>query len=122
MSKNSLYLIVAFALAATAASFFITRNSSQSCVTIQAVETASSPTEETLHAKVHGYPMSYYQEPMPLNCMSGFASPSTSTFNTTHLAYDFLIWLGVALLLFFPPILYRWWSGPKMLGDNVRRS
>lgn len=122
MSKNSLYLIVAIALAATAASFFIVRNSSsQSCTTIQAVETASAPTEEKLHAKVHGYPLGYYQEPLPLNCMSGYTSPSRSIFNTAHLAYDFLIWLGVTILLFLPSTLFKWWRGPRMLGDFRRR-
>lgn len=122
MSKNSLYLIVAIALGATAGSFFITRNSSQACTVMRAIPAASSPIEEQAHAAARGYPFWYYQEPLPLSCMSGNNVAVGGTFNTASLAYDFLIWLMAALLLCLPSALFRWWRGPRMLGDNVRHA
>jgi len=85
-----------------------------------AIQAAASPgasgVSAPTYATVRGFPLRYYEEPFPANCVSYNASTG-GVFNTAHLAYDFLIWLGAATLLFLPSALYKWWRGPAMLGD-----
>ncbi|HVV67373.1 MAG TPA: hypothetical protein VHB72_04915 [Candidatus Saccharimonadales bacterium] len=134
MNKNSLYIVVALSLAITAATFFITGhdtkrtcalatmgNDAENLVNLNpsAVASSNAPTQAT----VHGYPFRYYEEPLPANCVASGAAAGGSGFNTAHLAYDLLIWAVVALLLFMPSVLINMWrGGPRMLGDNVRRT
>lgn len=128
MSKNSLYLIVAIALAATAGTFFLTRNGpTVVCDSLIAntpeLSVAQLEQPPSIKIVMRGYPLSYYQEPLPANCIStASANAYKSGFSTVHLAYDLLIWLGVAILLFLPSALLRWWRGPAMLGDKMRRA
>lgn len=128
MSKNSLYLIVALALAATAASFFVSKNDTQrSCFMNDAIvqgdaEAIPKHDAPATYATVRGYPFGYYQEPWPAGCVPASDSAASTTFNTAHLSYDLLIWLAVAFLLFVPSTLLKMWRGPRMLGDFRRHA
>lgn len=131
MSKSALYLIVVIALAATAATFFVTKpTASIKCMTGFAtgatqVSAEQTPTLDATSYSVkpimRGFPFSYYREPLPNDCVPQNMSFG-STFNTAHLAYDLLIWLAVAFLLFLPSTLLRMWRGPRMLGDFKGRA
>lgn len=129
MSKSALYLIVVIALAATAATFFVTKQTASiKCMTgfatgatqVSAEQTPTSDTAGFVKPTARGFPFSYYREPLPNNCVPQDMSFG-STFNTAHLAYDLLIWLAVAFLLFLPSTLLRMWRGPRMLGDFKER-
>lgn len=127
MSKNSLYLIVAIALAATAATFFITTTGAT--VSCQSIITGPQDLVVGQHmqspsAKIttRGYPFGYYQEPLPTDCVATDNSAIGSTFNPERLAYDLLVWAVVAFLLFLPSALFKWWRGPRMLGDFKGRA
>lgn len=124
MSKNSLYLIVAIALAATAATFFVSKHDTQqSCFMNDTIiqgdaEAIPKHSVPATYAVVRGYPFGYYQEPWPAGCVPASNSVVSTTFNTAHLSYDLLIWLAVAVLLFVPSALLKMWRGPRMLGDK----
>ncbi|HVV26191.1 MAG TPA: hypothetical protein VHC21_04145 [Candidatus Saccharimonadales bacterium] len=131
MSKNSLYLIVAIAIAATAATFFVTKKAAPvECVTGFADATtqtsikpvsASDSLSRPVNPTTRGFPLGYYREPLPEDCVAQNALAG-GTFNPTHLADDFLIWLIVSILLFLPAAIYKAWRGPRMLGDFGRRA
>jgi hypothetical protein len=128
MSKNSLYLIVAIAMAATAATFFVAKTKA----TVQCQSIIAGPQDlvvgqhmggtASANITARGYPFGYYQEPLPSGCVVTDNSVVGSTFNPARMAYDFLIWAAVAFLLFLPSALLKWWRGPRMLGDFGRRA
>jgi hypothetical protein len=130
MSKGTLYLIVAIAVAVTAGTFFVAKDGHRVACTpiIRATDTdlssntfgSSDDQPLSLTPTNRGYPFGYYQDPLSATT-SCIPNKTSSGFNTAHLAYDLLIWLGAATLLFLPSALFRWWRGPAMLGDNVRR-
>jgi hypothetical protein len=132
MSKNSLYLIVAIALAATAATFFVTgHDPKRVCFMTDTgpagqnfINPTAAGTDDSVGTKAttRGYPFRYYEDPFPVDCISQSSSGLSNTFNTAHLAYDLLVWLAAAFLLFLPSALLGWWRGPRMLGDFKGRA
>jgi hypothetical protein len=92
----------------TAATFVVKgHNSAVTCFqsddTSITQETKPAPDSPPTEATVRGFPFWYYQEPLPLDCMTidgvaSMASASTSNFNGAHFAGDLLIWI----LLAFP--------------------
>lgn len=129
MSKNSLYLIAAIAIAATAATFFMTKNGPQVACTqvihatdigVITARPAASGTQ-SLASTERGYPFEYYRDPVSANTSCIPTAQTSGGFNTAHLAYDAIVWAAVGFLLFLPSALLNWWRGPAMLGDNVRQ-
>lgn len=130
MSKNSLYLVVLFALAITGLTFFVSKTAgTQTCSVNTALngDPASlmagkaSAASTPVSATVRGYPSWYYQEPFPADCISTSKVASLGGLNMSHLGTDLLIWLLVALSFTLGMAGFKAWRGPRMLGDKVRR-
>ncbi|MGH7193822.1 MAG: hypothetical protein ACREJM_09855 [Candidatus Saccharimonadales bacterium] len=126
MNKNSLYIVIALAVAVTAGTFFVSKHDThRSCFMngiVSEKELLAEPVPggsvPNIHATVRGYPFWYYQEPFPAGCLSADGL-GAGGFSAGHLGDDFLVWLAVSLAALIVLTWGRSLRDKPMFGDKT---